>query len=224
MKDSSKKHEEISVTRVRTRKIINELQKDFPSSKTALRYRNPLELLIATILSAQCTDTRVNIVTKDLFKQYRNANDFARTKQEKLEGEIRSTGFYRNKARSIIGACRAIVDQHGGSVPKTMEELIRLPGVGRKTANCVLGGAFGINEGVVVDTHVRRLSQRLGLTAHSDPEEIEQDLMRVVPRELWYDFSNLLIWHGRNTCTARSPKCQTCSLASHCPSAIILSR
>jgi endonuclease-3 len=203
----------------RTRRIINLLKKEYPTPKTALHYANPLQLLVSTILSAQCTDRRVNEVTKELFKKYRTAQDYANARQRELEQEIRSTGFYKNKAKNLIGCGRMLVAKHGGNVPASMEELIQLPGVGRKTANCVLGGAFGINAGVVVDTHVERLSQRLGLTRQTTAEKIEEDLMQLVPQQQWYDFSNMLIWHGRRVCTARKPQCPTCSLNNECPSA-----
>jgi endonuclease-3 len=175
-----------------------------------LNFSNPLELLVSTILSAQCTDKRVNLVTPALFKKYRSAKDFAGADLPALEQEIRSTGFYKNKARSIQAACAGIVANHGGEVPQTMEELVALRGVGRKTANVVLGNAFAINVGVVVDTHIARLSHRLGLTRHRDPEKIEQDLMVLVPQAKWTEFSHLLIWHGRRRCPARKPDCAHC--------------
>jgi endonuclease III len=203
----------------RTKKILAILQKSYPESKTALDFSTPLQLLVATILSAQCTDVRVNKVTPGLFKKYRSAKDFADAKQEVLEQDIRSTGFYRNKAKSIISCCTSIVEKHGGKVPKTMEELVELGGVGRKTANCVLGGAYGINSGVVVDTHVRRVSQRLGLTSNEDPEKIEADLMLLVPKDDWFNFANMTIWHGRQVCDARKPDCVQCPLQKLCPSA-----
>lgn len=203
----------------RTKKIIALLRKEYPNPKIALLYSNPLQLLIATILSAQCTDVRVNMVTPGLFKKYKTAQDFANANQAELEEDIRSTGFYKNKARNIIACCRAVVGQHNGNIPATMEGLIQLAGVGRKTANVVLGGAFGKSSGVVVDTHVRRLSQRLGLTGHNDPEKIERDLMEIVPQKDWFSFGNMLIWHGRNVCDARKPKCPECVLKELCPSA-----
>ena len=203
----------------RSKKIITILHKTYPDPKVALDFSNPLQLLIATILSAQCTDVRVNKVTPDLFRKYRSAKDFADAKQEELEQDIRSTGFYHNKAKSIIACCKAIVENHHGKVPKTMEELVELGGVGRKTANCVLGGAYGINSGVVVDTHVRRVSQRLGLSANDDPEKIELDLMQLVPQADWYAFGNMLVWHGRKICDARKPNCLECTLQKLCPSA-----
>jgi endonuclease-3 len=203
----------------RSKKIVAILRKTYPDPKTALSFSNPLQLLIATILSAQCTDVRVNLVTPALFKKYRTAEDFANAKQEELEQDVRSTGFFRNKAKSITACCRTIMTKHGGRVPKTMEELVELGGVGRKTANCVLGGAYGISSGVVVDTHVRRVSQRLGLTPSDDPEKIEIDLMHLLPQDDWYAFGNMLIWHGRKICDARKPDCLNCPLRKLCPSA-----
>lgn len=213
------KREPLEQKKARTRKIITRLRKQYPSAKTALRFSNPLELLIATILSAQCTDERVNMVTPALFAKYRSAFDFARADQRELEQDIRSTGFYRNKARNIIACCRELVEKYHGEVPDDMESLIRLPGVGRKTANCVLGGAFGRAEGIVVDTHVHRLAGRLGLSNQKTPEKIELDLMQIVPKKDWYAFSNLLIFHGRSVCDARKPLCGECTLQDLCPSA-----
>jgi endonuclease-3 len=209
--------ESIADKTARARKITGALERVYPHAHCELNYANPLELLVATILSAQCTDKRVNLVTADLFQKYRQARDFAEADLATLEKDIRSTGFYKNKARNIKSACAAIVSQHDGQVPRTMEELIPLGGVGRKTANVVLGNAFGINVGVVVDTHIGRLSQRLGLTAHSTPEKIEQDLMTLIPREKWTLFSHLLIWHGRRRCAARKPDCVQCEIAALCP-------
>lgn len=220
MKDSTRvKKETLQQLKTRTTRIFHLLRKEYHTPKTALHYSNPLQLLISTILSAQCTDTRVNIVTKDLFRKYRTVHDYARVEQTELEEDIRSTGFYKNKAKNIIGCAKMLVEKYEEKVPASMEELVLLPGVGRKTANCVLGGAYGINEGVVVDTHVQRLSQRLGLTRNESPEKIEQDLMRIVPRKEWYNVSNMLIWHGRRVCNARKPNCPTCSLKDLCPSA-----
>ncbi|MDP9410199.1 MAG: endonuclease III [Actinomycetota bacterium] len=199
--------------------VIPRLKAEYPDAKTELDWTNPLELLVATILSAQTTDVRVNGVTKTLFQRYRTAHDYAEADPGELEEEIRPTGFYRNKARSLRGMARALVEEHGGEVPSTMQELVALPGVGRKTANVVLGNAFGVDEGIVVDTHVRRVSNRLGLTAEQDPEKIEQDLMNVVPREDWTVFSHLLILHGRRICKARKPDCPNCPLNDICPSA-----
>jgi endonuclease III len=204
--------------KTRTGKIISRLKKEFPEARTALEFSNPLQLLISTILSAQCTDTRVNIVTPVLFSKYRSAKDFAEADQSELEIEIKSTGFYRMKAKHIIDACKTIVEQFEGQVPKTMEQLISLPGVGRKTANCVLGGAYGIQSGIVVDTHVIRLANRLGLTKNDAPDKIEEDLMKLVPKKEWYRFSNLIILYGRKTCKARKPNCKDCVLSNICPS------
>lgn len=203
----------------RARKIVAKLKKLYPQPKTALEHEAPLQLLIATILSAQCTDARVNMVTPGLFALYKSAADFANAIPAELEREIRSTGFYRNKARNIIGCCKQLVENHGSVVPNSMEALLELPGVGRKTANCVLGGAFGINSGVVVDTHVERLSQRLGLTRQKNPAKIEEDLVKIIPKGDWYDLSNMLIAHGRKICNARKPNCPDCGLNSLCPSA-----
>jgi endonuclease-3 len=203
----------------RTRKILAALQKTYPDAHCELKFSNPLELLIATILSAQCTDKRVNLVTADLFKKYRSAADFANADLANLEQEIKTTGFFRNKAKNIKACCAALVERHGGEVPRTMEELTRLGGVGRKTANVVLGNAFGINVGVVVDTHVTRLANRLDLTKQQDAEKIEQELMPLVPRDQWTFFSHWLIWHGRRRCDARKPDCAGCEIAKLCPSA-----
>jgi endonuclease III len=203
----------------RVAKILPILKKAYPEAKCSLDHSKPLELLVATILSAQCTDERVNIVTKSLFKKYRSAKDYAAVSQEVLEKDIQSTGFYRNKAKSIRAMAQSLLDQHGGDVPRTMEELTGLAGVGRKTANVVLGNAFGINVGITVDTHVTRVSQRLGLTKHADAVKIEEDLMPLVPQEDWALWSHLLIHHGRAICQARKPKCTQCPLRPHCPSA-----
>jgi endonuclease-3 len=201
----------------RTTKIIDGLRQAYPNAHCELNFSNPLELLIATILSAQCTDKRVNIVTEGLFKKYRSAAAFANAALPELEQQIKTAGFYRNKARNIRTCCHALVEKHGGDVPKTMEELIELGGVGRKTANVVLGNAFNINVGVVVDTHVARLSTRLGLTRETDPVKIEMALMPLVPRAQWTLFSHLLIWHGRRRCYARNPDCPNCEVKSLCP-------
>jgi endonuclease-3 len=198
--------------------IIARLKAQYPDAATALAHRNPLELLVATILSAQCTDARVNLVTKDLFQRYKTAEDYAKANPEVFEQEIRSTGFYRNKTKSILGMAHALVEKHGGKVPQSMDELVKLPGVGRKTANVVLGNAFAINEGVVVDTHVKRITNRLKLTKHSQPEKIEQDLIKLIPRPEWALFSHLLIFHGRQMCLARKPKCEICPVNMLCPS------
>ncbi len=197
--------------------ILPILKKLYPQAKCSLDYRNPLQLLIATILSAQCTDERVNKVTPDLFRKYGDAKALAGAQQEELEKDIQSTGFFRNKAKSLRGMAAGIMERHKGEVPRTMEELTALPGVGRKTANVVLGNAFAISEGVVVDTHVARVSARLALTKHTDAEKIEHDLMEVLPKEEWTLFSHLLIFHGREICIARRPKCSICPLLTHCP-------
>jgi endonuclease-3 len=205
-------------TTKRTRQIIKLLRQVYPDARCALNHSNPLELLIATILSAQCTDERVNQVTAELFRKYRRCEDYLAVPRAELEQEIHSTGFYRNKAKAIQGACQVIKEKHGGRVPEMMEELLALPGVARKTANVVLGNAFGVASGVVVDTHVLRLSRRLGLTAHEQPEKIEADLMKLVPKKDWIDFSHLLITHGRQICKARHPLCAACAVESLCPS------
>jgi len=211
---TSKKFED---RRERVRIILPILKKLYPKAKCSLDYRNPLQLLIATILSAQCTDERVNKVTPDLFRKYPTAKALAAADQNELEKDIQSTGFFRNKAKSLRGMAAAIVERHQGQVPQTMDELTHLPGVGRKTANVVLGNAFSISEGVVVDTHVARVSARLALTKETDPVKIENDLMQVLPREQWTLFSHLLIFHGREICQARKPKCSACPLLPHCP-------
>jgi endonuclease-3 len=195
------------------------LSRDYPGAATSLRHANPFELLVSTILSAQCTDERVNVVTQTLFKKFPGPNSFAAAPLQRIESAIKSTGFFRNKARSIKGSSRMIIERHGGVVPGTMEQLLELPGVARKTANVVLCGAFGKAVGVVVDTHVRRLSQRLSLTTEKTPEKIEQDLMKILPRNRWIWFSHALILHGRKICTSRKPRCEECGLADLCPSA-----
>ena len=207
-----KKQEDL---RKRAKRIIEVLSKAIPDSRIALTFSNPLELLIATVLSAQCTDVKVNQVTADLFKKYRSAKDYAESDLARLEEEIRPTGFYRNKAKSVQRCCQELVKRFGGNVPKTLEELVTLPGVGRKTANVVLGNAFGI-PGIVVDTHVHRVSRRIGVTKNDDPVKIEFDLMEIVPREEWTHFSNLLVWHGRKTCVARKPLCGICPIRKWC--------
>jgi len=199
----------------RVKEIIKLLSKEISDSRIALKFSNPLELLIATILSAQCTDVKVNQVTQTLFKKYKNAEDYLNVNIKELEEDIRPTGFYRNKAKAIQKCCQELVSRFAGKVPKTMEELVTLPGVGRKTANVILGNAFGI-PGIAVDTHVHRVSQRIGLTQKDDPMKIEFDLMEIVPREEWIHFSNLLIWHGRKTCIARKPLCEKCSIKKFC--------
>jgi endonuclease-3 len=198
-------------------RIVRRLKAAYPDVHCALNFSSPFELLIATILSAQCTDTRVNIVTKDLFKQFPNPAAYATAKRADLERAIQSTGFFRNKAKSIAGCCEQLVADHDGKVPQDLESLVKLPGVGRKTANVVLGTAYGIATGVVVDTHVARLSKRLGLTKHTDAVKIERDLMALLPKREWIDFSHRLIAHGRRICLARRPKCDLCSLADVCP-------
>ena len=197
--------------------ILKRLDEAYPGATCALNYQTPLQLLIATILSAQCTDERVNKVTPSLFQEYKTARDFAEADLETLQEEIRQTGFYKNKAKAIQACCRRIVEEYGGEVPSTLEEMVTLPGVGRKTANLVLGETHHI-PGIVVDTHVRRLAKRLGLTQHDDPEKIEQDLMRLIPRERWTLFSHQLIHHGRQVCKARKPACDRCVLKDLCPS------
>ena len=201
----------------RLKGIIAALDRTYPEAHCELDHKNPLELLIATILSAQCTDKRVNIVTAELFKKYRSAADYAGAPLAELQQAVKTTGFFRNKARNLKAACQAIVAKHGGQVPQTMEELVQLRGVGRKTANVVLGNAFGINAGVVVDTHVARLSYRLGLTTQKTPEKIEKDLMSLVPQGQWTLFSHWLIWHGRRRCFARNPDCANCEVLRLCP-------
>jgi endonuclease-3 len=201
--------------------ILKGLYARFPEAHCALEHHDPLQLLVATILSAQCTDVRVNLVTPQLFAKYRTAQDYADADPAVFEQEIRSTGFFRNKTKSVLGMANALVERHGGRVPDTMEQLVPLPGVGRKTANVVLGNAFGKNEGVVVDTHVGRLSRLLGLTKHTDAVKVEQDLMRLVPREEWTLFPHLMIHHGRAVCVANRPRCQACVLADVCPSAAL---
>lgn len=198
-------------------RLVKNLRKEYPDATCALVHANPLQLLVATILSAQCTDERVNQVTPALFAKYRSAADFGAARPAELEKLIQSTGFFRNKAKNIRACCAAIAEQHGGEVPRELDALVALPGVGRKTANVVLGTAYGLATGVVVDTHVTRLSRRLGLTTQKDPVKIERDLMALLPRKDWVDFSHLLIHHGRRVCQARKPKCDQCVLARWCP-------
>ncbi|MGH9945113.1 MAG: endonuclease III [Pyrinomonadaceae bacterium] len=202
----------------KTLKLIARLKAEYPDARCSLNYTSPLELLLATILSAQCTDERVNLVTAELFRKYRRAEDYVRAEPAELEKDIHSTGFFRNKAKAIQGACRMIVEDYDGEVPADMEKLLALPGVARKTANVVLGNAYGVASGVVVDTHVSRLSRRLGLTAHEPPEKIERDLVELVPRKDWVIFPHLLIAHGRKVCKARGPLCGVCPVAPLCPS------
>jgi endonuclease-3 len=201
----------------RTRAIIAGLQKTYPDAHCELNFSNPLELLIATILSAQCTDKRVNLVTAELFQKYQTAADYAHAPLPDLEAAVKTTGFFRNKAKNIQACCRALMEKHQGEVPRTMEELHALDGVGRKTANVVLGNAFGINVGVVVDTHVTRLANRLGLTKQTDAVKLEQELVKLVPQEQWTLFSHWLIWHGRRRCPARKPDCANCEILKLCP-------
>jgi len=205
----------------RIRDIIRILRRTYPRSRTALHYKTPLQILVATILSAQCTDRRVNMITPALFRKYRTAPDFAKARQSVLQKEIRSTGFFRNKARNIIAASRKITADFGGRVPDTMEELLELPGVARKTANIVLSSAFKKAEGIAVDTHVRRLAKRLGLSEKDVPEKIEPDLMKIVPKKDWLDFNYLLVNHGRAICQAKKPRCPECPVGRLCPSAKI---
>jgi endonuclease III len=205
----------------RSAQIIKLLKRAHPDAKCALNHSNPFELLIATILSAQCTDERVNIVTADLFRKYRKPEDYLKVRDTELQQDIRITGFFRNKTKSIQGACKVLIEEFGGQVPQTMDELLRVPGAARKTANVVLGVGFGIAEGVVVDTHVSRLSQRLKLTRQKDPVKIEKDLMELVPRKDWIIFSHLLIFHGRRICKARRPLCEECVVEKLCPSSIL---
>jgi len=217
-KPARRRAETPAALKARTRRIIARLERAYPGATCALDHHNPLELLVATILSAQCTDARVNMVTPALFAKYRTAADYASADPRVLEREIQSTGFFRNKTRSLIGMAQALVERHGGRVPDTMDDLVTLPGVGRKTANVVLGTAFGRNEGVVVDTHVQRLSTLLKLTREKTPEKIERDLMALVPRDKWTWLSHTLIQHGRGVCIARRPKCEACVINRLCPS------
>jgi len=214
---ASVRRESFQAKAARAEEIMARLLKTYPDAHCELNYSNPLELLIATILSAQCNDKQVNIVTSELFKKYRTAADYANANLSGLEQDIRRLGFFRNKAKNIQACCRTLVERYGGEVPRKMEELVQLGGVGRKTANVVLGNAFGIDEGIVVDTHVSRLSQRLGLTDATTPEKIELDLQKLVPRKYWTLFSHWLIWHGRRRCFARNPDCAHCEAQSLCP-------
>ncbi len=205
--------------KARAAKIMELLGKQYSEAKIALHYTNPLQLLIATILSAQATDEQINKITPALFKKYRSAEDFANADINELEQQIKSSGFYHNKAKNIQNCCKMLVDKYGGKVPRTMTELLELPGVARKTANIVLQNAYGVIEGIAVDTHVRRLSQRLGLSEKNDPNKIELDLMQLVPKEKWMSITDLLIWHGRRVCTAKKPNCAGCVLNKICPCA-----
>lgn len=203
----------------RALEIIDRLEKEYPAAGTALRFNTPFEMLVATILSAQCTDERVNKITADLFKKFGSPDEYANIQPEALEREIRSAGFYKNKAKSIIGSARMVIDQFGGNVPRTMPEIIRLPGVQRKTANVVLSEAYNVIDGIAVDTHVKRLSNRLALSDRKDPNKIEADLMALLPKEKWYATCNTLIYHGRRICSARNAKCAECVVNDLCPSA-----
>jgi endonuclease III len=205
----------------RAPELIKRLSKANPDAHVALDFTNPLECLIATILSAQCTDERVNIVTKTLFKKYTRAEDYLKVSVEELAADIKPTGFFNQKTKSIRGACARIVETYGGEVPNTMEDLITLPGVARKTANIVLGNAYGVVVGIAVDTHVRRVGERLGFTAETDPDKIEQDLMRLIPRKRWFDFTYVIIDHGRAICVARKPRCGECPVSDLCPSSLV---
>lgn len=213
--------ESLEEKKSRAERILRQMKKEFPQPKTALLHENPFQLLIATILSAQCTDARVNMVTKDLFKKYKTPRDFANAIVTELESDIRSTGFFRMKTKNIMGCSKALVEQHGGKVPDSMEALVQLPGVGRKTANVVLGQAFGIVSGIVVDTHVHRLAQRMGFTSEDTAEKIEVDLMKVFSKKHWIDVGSVFILHGRKTCGARKPRCLECAVNELCPSAIL---
>ena len=197
--------------------IVRRLAEQYPDAACALNFRNPLELLIATVLSAQCTDQRVNMVTRELFQKYRSAADYAAASPKELENDIRSTGFFRNKAKNIRECCRVLAEKHGGQVPDRMDDLVELAGIGRKTANVILGTAMRLATGVVVDTHVRRLARRMGLTRHNDPQKIEQVLMKLVPQQEWINFGHRMIQHGRRVCSARKPNCESCCLSDMCP-------
>lgn len=201
-------------------KILDLLEKEHPDARIALKFSNPLELLVATILAAQCTDERVNQVTRSLFKKYRSAEDYAKADLAILEQDVKPTGFYRKKAQRLKEVCQILIEKFNSEVPRTMEELLSLPGVARKTANIVLSNAYGVNEGIIVDTHVLRLAKRLGLTQSKTRERIEKDLMEIVPRDKWGRFADLLIFHGRRVCNARKPKCEICVLKDLCPSRV----
>jgi endonuclease III len=218
---AAKRRRARSATPERAREIYDRLAAHYPDAHCALDFKSPFQLLIATILSAQCTDKRVNMVTPALFKRYRTPAALAAAKPEELEEMIKSTGFFRNKTKSLLGMSDAVAERHGGKVPDTMDELVKLPGVGRKTANVVLGNAYDKNEGVVVDTHVGRVSKRLGLTRQTDPVKVEQDLMKLFPNDRWTMLSHLLIEHGRRICEARRPKCESCFLSDICPSSTV---
>lgn len=215
------KRESLEELKARTRAIIRRLKRAYPDARCSLNHTNPFELLVATILSAQCTDERVNMVTADLFRKYRKPEDYLNVSPRELEKDIQSTGFFRNKTKSIQGASKVLTEQYGGQVPHTMEELLELPGVARKTANVVLGNAFDIHAGVVVDTHVTRLSHRLALTQQKTAEKIEQDLIPIVPKKDWVIFPHLMIYHGRKICKARNPLCAECTIEKQCPSSYL---
>jgi len=224
MKAKSKAIDTKHDNKTRVLEIIELLEREHPDAKIALNYTNPLELLVSTILSAQCTDRRVNIVTETLFKKYRKAEDYANAVLEELEKDIRPTGFYRNKARNIKKCCQILIEKFNSQVPKTMEEILELTGVARKTANIVLSNAYDVIEGIAVDTHVRRLARRLDLSGHENPNKIENDLMKIVPKTYWKRITDLLIFHGRRVCVARKPKCGMCVLNMLCPSAFSFDR
>jgi len=211
----------VSELKQRVRKVIQRLKRAYPDARCSLNHSNPFELLVATILSAQCTDARVNLVTQDLFRKYRRPADYLKVSPRELQQDIRTTGFFRNKTTSIQGTAKTLIERYGGEVPQTMEELLELPGVARKTANVVLGNAFGIRAGVVVDTHVTRLSHRLGFSREKTAEKIEQDLIEIVPKKDWVIFPHLLISHGRAICKARNPLCAECVVEKHCPSSFL---
>lgn len=209
--------ESVEQKRVRAQKIIRILKRRYPEAKCSLSFSTPHELLVATILSAQCTDERVNQITPALFRKYRTVQAFAAAKQETLEQDIRQAGFFRNKAKAIIASAQELLAKHDGDMPRTLEQMTALPGVGRKTGSVVLGAGFGLAEGIVVDTHVLRVSKRLGLTSNVQPEKVERELVKVIPRSHWIQFSHLLIFHGRAICTARAPKCPECPILTYCP-------
>jgi endonuclease-3 len=215
------KSESIENLKTRAREIIRRLKRSYPDAKCSLNHSNPFELLVATILSAQCTDERVNIVTQNLFRKYRKPDDYLKVSPRELEKDIQSTGFFRNKTKSIQGTSKVLTEEYGGEVPQTMDELLALPGVARKTANVVLGNAFDVKAGIVVDTHVTRLSNRLGLTTQKTAEKIERDLIEIVPKKDWVIFSHLLIAHGRKICKARNPLCPECPVEKQCPASFL---
>jgi endonuclease-3 len=218
---ATKRLDRSSPVEERAPEIIRILSETYPDAKVALKFSTPLEMLVATILSAQCTDQKVNEVTATLFQKYRSAEDYLKVPEDELQNDIRPTGFFNQKAAAIRGACQRIVEVYGGTVPDTMEELITLRGVARKTANIVLGNAFGTVEGIAVDTHVKRVSNRLGFTSQSDPDKIERDLMSLIPRDRWFSFTYVLIEHGRAICVARRPKCEACPVSPLCPSSLV---